>query len=159
MAGPSGRAFGPPKGMLVPALHAFLCVSPASRGWPGQGPAMTRGQRPRPPPRYVSASADKPGHDGKVRPMRLNQTAACCSFDNTGVAALATTAIGQISSAINAGATIVASSGNAALPVLPAGQEGIVAASGSGIYQLTGGYIGIVIGDNVPATVVGGSAD
>src|SRR3954447_8563479 len=81
------------------------------------------------------------------------------SFDNTGVAALATTAIGQISSAINAGATIVASSGNAALPVLPAGQEGIVAASGSGIYQLTGGYIGIVIGDNVPATVVGGSAD
>src|SRR3954469_2206125 len=79
MAGPSGRAFGPPKGMLVPAIHAFLCVSPASRGWPGQGPAMTRGQRPRPPPRYVSASADKPGHDGKVRPMRLNQTAACCS--------------------------------------------------------------------------------
>src|SRR4051812_13586410 len=36
MAGPSGRACDPPKGMLVPAIHLFPCFSTASRGWPGQ---------------------------------------------------------------------------------------------------------------------------
>jgi hypothetical protein len=36
MAGPSGRAYGPPKGMLVPATHDFACFNTASRGWPRQ---------------------------------------------------------------------------------------------------------------------------
>jgi serralysin len=80
-------------------------------------------------------------------------------FDDASVAALATTAVSQLSAAINAGATVVGSSGNVPLPPLPAGQQGIVSATGPGTYQLTGGYTGIVVGDNVAATVVGGSAN
>jgi len=34
MAGPSGRACGSPKGMLVPAVHDFATFSTASRGPP-----------------------------------------------------------------------------------------------------------------------------
>jgi len=40
MAGSSGRAFGPPKGKLAPAIHVFACFSTASRGWPGQAPIL-----------------------------------------------------------------------------------------------------------------------
>jgi hypothetical protein len=36
MADPSGRAYGPPKGMTVPVIHDFACFSDARRGWPGQ---------------------------------------------------------------------------------------------------------------------------
>src|SRR4051794_4181073 len=92
MAGPSGQAFGPPKGRLVPAIHVCRCVSPGPSWVAGPGPAMTQGQRPRPPPRSVSASADKPGHDdlGADQPSRKgtsqpackgrpNLPAACCS--------------------------------------------------------------------------------
>src|SRR5689334_2072631 len=36
MAGPSDRACGPPRGMLVPAIHVFAAISTASRGWPAR---------------------------------------------------------------------------------------------------------------------------
>jgi hypothetical protein len=35
MAGPSGRACGPPKGMLGPATHDFAWIRTKSRGWQG----------------------------------------------------------------------------------------------------------------------------
>src|SRR3954447_26627864 len=84
MAGPSGPAFGPPKGRLVPAIRVFLCVSPARRGWPGQA---------RPCQRTATASSaplsqrlcDKPGHEnlGETSPLakrRPNLPAVCCSL-------------------------------------------------------------------------------
>src|SRR4051794_21160234 len=36
MAGPSDRAHGPHKGMLVPSIHNWRCWYDKSRGWPSQ---------------------------------------------------------------------------------------------------------------------------
>src|SRR3954452_17031859 len=66
------------------AGHPRLAVLEGAKSWvAGPGPAMTQGQRPRPPPRQVSASADQPGHDdlGETSPLakgRPNLPAACC---------------------------------------------------------------------------------
>src|SRR3954463_3502261 len=55
---------------------------------PGLGPGARHDvvETTVPPAHYVSAYADKPGHDGKkARPMRLNLSAACCSFSRYGL--------------------------------------------------------------------------
>jgi len=62
-----GRSLGPslwPAQGQACAGHPRLAVLEGAKSWlAGPGPAMTQGQRPRPPPRSVSACAGKPGHD------------------------------------------------------------------------------------------------
>jgi hypothetical protein len=62
MVGPSGRACGPPKGMLDPAIHDLAAISTAHRGWSGQAGHNAAGTIV-PPAHYVSAYGAKPGHD------------------------------------------------------------------------------------------------
>ena len=64
MAGPSGRAYGPPKGMLVPATHDWPCDtrSPAQSSWPGvSGPPVTAGAGT-----GALARSNTPGHDDRA---------------------------------------------------------------------------------------------
>jgi hypothetical protein len=46
----------------------------------GTRPAMTQGNDRR----YFNANVDKPGHDGRARPIRPNQAAVCCNIAGPG---------------------------------------------------------------------------
>jgi len=75
-----GRARpGHPRLTGLTQRKAWMAGTSLPLGRPKAGPEGPRPWHGDGRSRSVSAFAEEPGHDGKVRLMRLNQTAACCN--------------------------------------------------------------------------------